>query len=218
MTPTWDLACNPGMCPRLGIKPAISRLALNPLSHISRAELFFHLGHISLSWCTFYIVRALGIHQGGATLFAALWLCLWGRSQRGSNAACSLCSSPTFRWTLLWDWEFLSTSQPLVAYFTTRGFESFISRWTSPSSPARSTTLRWVNLAAHLFPLLPVWMNVSLTPWLSDFHALWYSGSYGCLLFLKWLLSLFWLCEEAEDFYLCLHLGQNSSGFLSICP
>ena len=27
-------------------------------------------------------------------------------------------------------------------------------------------------------PLLPIWMNVSsLTPWLSDFHAVWFSGS-----------------------------------------
>ena len=91
MTPTWDLACNPGMCPRLGIKPAISRLALNPLSHISRAELFFHLGHISLSWRTCYIVRgrALGIHQGEATHMAALWCCMWGKGLRGNSAAFS---------------------------------------------------------------------------------------------------------------------------------
>ena len=40
-------------------------------------------------------------------------------------------------------------------------------------------------------PLLPVWMNVSsLTPWLSDFHTVRFSGSSSCLLFLN-LLS-FW--------------------------
>ena len=43
-------------------------------------------------------------------------------------------------------------------------------------------------------PLLPVWMNVSsLTPWLSDFHTVWFIGSSGCFLFLN-LLSFFWLC------------------------
>ena len=30
------------------------------------------------------------------------------------------------------------------------------------------------------------------------------------LLILDWLLSSFWLCEEAKGFYLPLHLGQNS--------
>ena len=32
---------------------------------------------------------ALGIRQGGTTHFAALWCCMWGRGQRGNNAACS---------------------------------------------------------------------------------------------------------------------------------
>ena len=44
-------------------------------------------------------------------------------------------------------------------------------------------------------PLLPVWMNVSsLTPWLSDFLTVRFSGSSGYILFLNWLLSFFWLC------------------------
>ena len=38
-------------------------------------------------------------------------------------------------------------------------------------------------------PLLPVWMNVSSTPWLSDFHIVRFSGSSG-FLFLN-LLSFF---------------------------
>ena len=34
--------------------------------------------------------------------------------------------------------------------------------------------------------LLPVWINVSsLTPWLSDFHTVWFSVSSGCFLFLN---------------------------------
>ena len=60
-------------------------------------------------------------------------------------------------------------------------------------------------------PLLPVWMNVSsLTPWLSDFHTVRFSVSSGCFLFLKLLLSFFWLCEEAQCVHLHLHLGQKS--------
>ena len=35
-------------------------------------------------------------------------------------------------------------------------------------------------------PLLPVWMNVSsLSPWLLDFRAVWFSVSSGCFLFLN---------------------------------
>ena len=58
-------------------------------------------------------------------------------------------------------------------------------------------------------PLLPVWMNVSsLTPWLSDFHTIQFSLSFGVFLFLS--LLFFCLCEEAQCIYLCLHLGQKS--------
>ena len=60
-------------------------------------------------------------------------------------------------------------------------------------------------------PLLPGWMNVSsLTLWLSDFHKVWFSGSYGCFLFLNLLLSFFWLCEEVKCIYLRLYLGWKS--------
>ena len=68
-------------------------------------------------------------------------------------------------------------------------------------------------LTAHLHdpsfpspPLLPVQMNASLIPWLPDFHAVQFSGSSGCFLFLNGLLSFFWLCEEAKHIYLRLHL------------
>ena len=67
-------------------------------------------------------------------------------------------------------------------------------------------------------PLLPVWMSVpSLSPWLLDFHTVWFSGSSDWFLFLKLLLSFFWLREEAMCIYLHLHLGQKSlvpDGFL----
>ena len=60
-------------------------------------------------------------------------------------------------------------------------------------------------------PLLPVWMNVSsLTPWLSGFHTVWFSGSSSCFLFLILLLSFFWLCKKEKSIYLHLHLGWKS--------
>ena len=66
-------------------------------------------------------------------------------------------------------------------------------------------------------PLLPVWVNVSsLTPWLSDFHTVQFSGSSGYFLFWNLLLSFFWLCEEATCIYLCLHLGWKFWGMLFI--
>ena len=56
-------------------------------------------------------------------------------------------------------------------------------------------------------PLLPVWMNVSLTLWLSDFHTFRFSATSGYFLLLNWWLSFLWLCEEPKYICLCLHLG-----------
>ena len=68
-----------------------------------------------------------------------------------------------------------------------------------------------------LFPGCPtphqsVWMNVSsLSPWLSSFHILWWSGKSDWFLFLN-LLSFFWLYKDAKFINLHLHLGRNSPG------
>ena len=60
-------------------------------------------------------------------------------------------------------------------------------------------------------PLLLVWMSVSsLSPWLSDFHIVWFSVSSGCFFVFKLLLSFFWLCEEAQCVFLHFHLDQTS--------
>ena len=76
--------------------------------------------------------------------------------------------------------------------------------------PCNESFLPWLP-SAHL---LPLWMNVSsLTPWLSDFHTVQFSGSSSCFLFLNLLLSFFWLCEEVKCIYLCLHLGWKSLNF-----
>ena len=86
------------------------------------------------------------------------------------------------------------------------------------------------HLAAHTFhphclspPLLSVWMNVSsLTPWLSDFHTVRFSGSFGCFLFLNLLLSFSWLCEEAvylptSPSWLEVNISFSSPFLHSIC-
>ena len=56
------------------------------------------------------------------------------------------------------------------------------------ASPAWSASCRLAMHPLHpsclSSPLLPVWMNVSsLTPWLSDFHTVRYSGSSSCFCF-----------------------------------
>ena len=77
-------------------------------------------------------------------------------------------------------------------------------------------------LAAHplhpvclSLPLLPVWMNASsLTPWLSDFHTVWFSGSSGYLLFLNLFLSFFRLFkEQSVSTYASILTGSLSKWF-----
>ena len=145
------------------------------------------------------------------------------------------------QWTLLWDWKFLPLPQP-PQIFTARGFEALFPCTGTLCCVAQSVTLPSCSsclicsgrgdipsTSHHLatcplcpgcssLPVFPVWMNVSsLTPWLLDFHAVWFSGSSGCFWFLNWWLSFFWFSEEVKCFYLCLHLGQNSTTILPSC-
>ena len=143
-----------------------------------------------------------------------LWCCQWGRGQRGNNVFHSLHSKP-----------YLTTSSPVrlavsPAFETPgsldvglyiQGFWVF-SFLVSQPQPCQGL-LPYHGSSPPICPspfLLPFWMNVSLTPSLSKFHAVRLSGSSGCLLFLNWLLSFFWLYEEAKLFHQCLHLGHNS--------
>ena len=90
-------------------------------------------------------------------------------------------------------------------------------------SPTMATTVvhsqPWVLVSRSASPALAVrclpgcsyqsgWF-FSLIFWLSEFHAVWFSGAFGCLLILDWLLSSFWLCKEMKGIYLHLHLGWN---------
>ena len=80
-----------------------------------------------------------------------------------------------------------------------------------PQSSSCHLTVSRLHSGCPSLPILLVWMHVSsLFPWLLDFHKVRFSVSSGCFLFLNLLLSFFWLCEEAQCVYLCLHLGRRS--------
>ena len=224
-------------------------------------DLFFHLGHISLSLCTPYIIRcgALSIHQGGANHFAALSV-----GEGPEREQCQfLGSCPAFSHFpaihkqtgpsdfrvgglgyVLWPCGPLqqilgvspTTATPTGFYSQT--FWGFSSQcWNPglcclPRSPVvpsglstdecgttRSASYRLTQPGLSpccmcSLSLLQVWMNMSfLTPWLSDFHTVWLSGRPGWFLFLNWLSSFFWLCEEAKHICPRLHLGHESPLF-----
>ena len=112
----------------------------------------------------------------------------------------------SLQWTLLWGWAFLPLPQP-PQVFSVRGFEALSPPCWNPGlcslshSPVVPPGLSAgkcgtaCSASCHLasspllpgypsLPLLPVWVNVSsLTPWLSGFHIVQFSGSSGCLCF-----------------------------------
>ena len=109
-----------------------------------------------------------------------------------------------------------SPAVPVYPHMNVRPTQSTRCPLTTPLPQAASHCLAVHPLCPScLFPpLLPVWMNVSsLTPWLSDFHTVWFSGSSGW--FLNWLFSFFW-CEELKSIYLHFHLGQKPLSFLVV--
>ena len=57
-------------------------------------------------------------------------------------------------------------------------------------------------------PLLPVWMNISLTPCCQVSIQFDFLSVLVVFLFLN-LLSFFWLCKEAQCIYLRLHIGRK---------
>ena len=84
------------------------------------------------------------------------------------------------------------------------------------SAPSLTPTIWWVVAVFLSWPVRSdallvwfFWLNFSLIPWLSEFYAVWFSGAFGCLFILDWLLSYFWLWEEVKGFYQCLQVGWN---------
>ena len=83
--------------------------------------------------------------------------------------------------------------------------------WHHQMLPCPAPSLPWLPTLS----LLTVWMNVSsLSPWSWDFHTVQFSVNSGWFLFLNFLLSFFWLCEEASCIYRCLHLGQRPDSWI----
>ena len=87
----------------------------------------------------------------------------------------------TFQGTLVWDWEFLPPQQLPLSTATSES--QFPLKLASPEQPAASlqpaTTPNGVPPHGGFSPLttLPVWLfslTVSVFPWLSEFHAVWF--------------------------------------------
>ena len=110
-------------------------------------------------------VGVFSSHLGRANLLAVLQRYLWGRGQRGNNAAPLFISSPLF--------NELSCET---------GSSSHLGNHHSPQ-PALSLSFPLSQLRLHdslpllrfsLSSALPVWLfclTISLIPWLSEFHA-----------------------------------------------
>ena len=147
----------------------------------------------------------MGIHQGGATLLAALWCCLWGRGQRENSAAHLLSSSPLSHEPLCETGSFSHNGKPRHSPQSTLSL-SFTFSQPCPHSPqshlrfSASTCLTGlVGLVDCFFDSLVVRVPCSLIFW----HS-------GCLLILDWLLSSFWLCGGRVSTYASILAGTYS--------
>ena len=98
---------------------------------------------------------------------------------------------------LLWGWEFLPLLSQPPQVFSVRGLRLYfpeLELWVA-ECVTRSTSHHFatspLHPAAQSPPLLLVWINVSsLTPWLSDFHTVQFSGSSGCCFVFKFVVVL----------------------------
>ena len=130
---------------------------------------------------------------------------MWGRGQRGNNAVPLIISSPLSNQLS----RVRLGVSPTTATPTVVHSQLGVSVFHSASSTPMVRRLASGSLHPPVLPVWLFWLTVSFIFWLSEFHAVWFSGTSGCLLILDWLLSSFWLCKEAKGFYLCLHLGWN---------
>ena len=182
----------------------------------------------------------LGIRKGGATLFALLWSRLLRRGQRGNNAAWSalvphsMTSLPSHKWIVnspVRPGVSLTATSPtdfLHPGFWVFSFPCWNSGFCGLASPLFLSACLGMNVWPPMqsascclaAPLLSIPAALSAPTTSLDecfFNSLvirhpckWFSGSFGCFLFLNWLFSFFYLCKEAKCFCLHLHLSQNS--------
>ena len=162
---------------------------------------------------------ALDIHPGRATLFAALLHCLWGRHQRGNSAAHLLVPSALLDGLLCETGSFSHCSNchinsesqfPLKSAPPSKPLQPLTRL--QPALPPRSpdsqqffSASQWhltglVVLIDFFFNSLVVRVPCSLIFW-----------CFWLFIDFRLVVILFWLCEEAKGFYLCLHLGWKSN-------
>ena len=128
--------------------------------------------------------------------------CLWERDQRGNNAAHLLGS----------------TALSKEPWCETGSFSHHGNHCSPQSVLSLSFAFSQRHLLQVLIHLVVLVDFFSLIFWLSEFQAVWFSGTSGCLLILDWLLSSFWLCKEAKGFYLHVHLGWNFVAAFNLAP
>ena len=146
------------------------------------------------------------------------WHCLWGRGQRGNSAAHLLVSSPLFSWLSCKTGSISHRSNPSLSPQSAVSLSFPLSQSLLSSSaelavsPAPQPPPRGFPKSAHVVRLtsLVVLVDFFFNSLVVRVPCIWFSGAFGCLLILDWLLSSFWLCEEVKSFYLHLHFGWNS--------
>ena len=134
-------------------------------------------------------------------------LCPSGAELQVGGFVWLLGSSRPLQWTLLRAWEFLPPSNP-PQDFIARGSESLVSQSAGQPAPPPPWSLPPCCGSSPLgclsLPLLPVWMNVFLTPRLSEVHAVWFYTSSGCfmavLIVFKLVVILLLVVRGSETF------------------
>ena len=86
-------------------------------------------------------------------------------------------------------------------------------------SPSRCLAVSPLHPGCPSPPLLLVWMNVSsLSPWLSDFHTVRFSGSSGCFVFLNCCCPSFGCARRhSVSTYASILAGIRISIFYLVC-
>ena len=117
---------------------------------------------------------------------------------------CMVCFAPllflqVYLWVNVGLWGLLAAALPAP-------FHNLPPRWVHQLPPCRESSPRRLPISAPPTGLDECFFFISLVvrlPYSSIFCQFW------LFLVFKMLLYFFWLCEEAQCVYLCLHLGQK---------
>ena len=91
--------------------------------------------------------------------------------------------------------------------------------WVRQPPPCLESSPPWLPICYQSPPLLLVWVSVSsLSPWLLDFHTVWFSLSSGCILFLNCCPSFGCARRHSVSTYASILAGSLSFILRKICP